>query len=119
MGHSSGRDRGQHYHSRTAQRRLDQLERDAEFREDPLPRMRECEAIKTDVKGSYPTVANAWYWCAVQTVQGPPIEGQPAALVATGQHIWVFNLGNLAPGIGEPEIAQMTEGGYYTMKFDG
>jgi hypothetical protein len=75
--------------------------------------------VRTKVVSSYPTIAGAFYACALLQVDGPETEGATATFTASGTRtIYALNLGTQIPPVGTKTIVHAC-GGRWTFRFDG
>ena len=68
--------------------------------------------ITTTTKNTYPTTANAFYFCTAQAITGTPTEGGTATINALSFNLYAYNLGTTIPPVGTQRVAHLTCGTY-------
>lgn len=67
--------------------------------------------VQTATKTTYPTTANAWYYCQVCSLSGTPTEGGTATVTPlAGRFMYAYNTGSSIPPVGTPRVAQLRDG---------
>ena len=73
--------------------------------------------VQTATKDTYPTTANAFYYCQVCSISGTPTEGGSATITPlAGRFLFVYNVGTTIPPVGTQRVAHV-QGSVWTMNF--
>lgn len=77
----------------------------------PVVTMPEHTVCKTATQTTYPTTANAYYYCDECRVGGDETEGGAGTVTAlTGRHLTAYNIGSAIPPVGTSIIVHAKDG---------